>query len=142
MSKRLQIRCPFNLRLFNTYEKLNTSVQLSSCIVDHSESSCLTPHHHLANQGMNTVISSSGTNGQDLNNLFQARTLAATTKNFPEIYSKDGILIDPMKPNFLMMVCHEMDRTLLRKLKDTQLPLHYTNYKDINGLVSFTDLLN
>lgn len=133
MSKRLQIRCPFNLRLFNTYEKLNT-VQLSSCIVDHSESTpCLNPHSTV--EGMNTVLTTNGSNGQDLSNLFQARTLAATTKNFPEIHSKDGILIDPMKPNFLMMVCHEMDRTLLRKLKDTQLPLHYVNYKDLNGLV-------
>lgn len=125
MSKRIQIRCSPFKRLFNAYENLNT-VQLSSCIVDRSESS------FKPNQEMNTLI---GSTGEDLNSLFQARTLAATTKNFPEINSKDGVLIDPMKPNFLMLVCHEMDRTLLRKLKDTQLPSHYVNYKDPNGLV-------
>lgn len=76
-------------------------------------------------------------NGNDLSNLFQARNLAAATRNFPEIHTKDGTLIDPVKPNFLMMVCHEMDRNLLRKLKDTQLPIHYINYKDSNGLVSY-----
>ena len=88
---------------------------------------------------MNSFISSGG---EDLHNLFQARNLAAATRSFPEIRSKDGILIDTMKPNFLMMVCHEMDRNLLRKLKDTQLPPHYVNYKDPNGLVRFFTQIN
>lgn len=89
------------------------------------------------NQNMNSSSKSSGGYGDDsLNSFFHKRHLDATRKSFPEVRSKDGRLIDPNQDDFLMLVCREMDRNLLRTIKDTPLPPHYINYKDANGWVS------
>ena len=86
-------------------------------------------------ENMNTNNSHYG-ESEDLNSFFQKRHLNQAIKNFPEVRTKDGRVIDPTQPDFLMVVCKEMDRTLLRRVKDTPLPPYYINFRDANGWVS------
>ncbi|KAI1306724.1 Ankyrin repeat domain-containing protein 33B [Halotydeus destructor] len=61
------------------------------------------------------------------------RQLVTIRKKVPDIKAKDGQLIDPNSPMFLLQVTKEMDRSLLRNVKDMPLPANYVNYKDANG---------
>ena len=52
-----------------------------------------------------------------------------------EIVTRDGVVLDPDDDAFMMNVCREVDRSLLRLVKDAPLPRHIINYRDSNGLV-------
>lgn len=73
---------------------------------------------------------------EKVNSFLLRRHLATIRRKAPELCNKHGDVIDPNSPSFLLDICKEMDRALLRTVKDTPLPLHYLNYKDNNGTVS------
>lgn len=59
-----------------------------------------------------------------------------TSRGFPLVRTRDGRLLDSTADTIVMYVCREMDRALLRSIKDAPFPSYVVNYQDINGLVS------
>ena len=57
------------------------------------------------------------------------------SRTLPEIVTRDGRLLDPDDERFLMNICREVDRSLLRLVKDAPIPRHMINFRDSNGLV-------
>ena len=68
---------------------------------------------------------------EDENKIWTARCL-------PAVRTRDGRILDSTTDTIVMDVCREMDRALLRCIKDAPFPSHVVNYQDINGLVSNT----
>ena len=64
------------------------------------------------------------------------RQMVTIRRRTIEVRNRHGQLLDPEKFSFLLDVCKELDRQLLRTVKDTILPPNYVNYKDANGTVS------
>lgn len=75
------------------------------------------------------IISSDFKMAEDENKFWTARCL-------PSVKTRDGRVFDSAADTIVMDVCREMDRTLLRAIKDAPFPSHVVNYQDINGLVS------
>lgn len=59
-----------------------------------------------------------------------------TSRSLPLVETRDGRVIDSTSQSIVMDVCREMDRTLLRCIKDAPFPANVVNYQDLNGLVS------
>lgn len=57
------------------------------------------------------------------------------SRTLPDIVGRDGRLLDPDDESFMMSVCREVDRSLLRHVKDAPIPWHIINYRDSNGMV-------
>lgn len=58
------------------------------------------------------------------------------SRTLPEIVTRNGLVIDPDDESFMMTVCRQVDRSLLRLVKDAPIPRHIINYRDCNGMVS------
>lgn len=60
---------------------------------------------------------------------------SAWSRSLPAIITREGHIIDPDEDSFIMNVCREVDRSLLRLVKDAPIPKHVINFRDSNGLV-------
>lgn len=64
------------------------------------------------------------------------RNVVTIRRKSSELRNRHGDVIDATSPSFLLAIVKEMDRALLRAVKDTPLPLSYLNFQDANGTVS------
>jgi hypothetical protein len=94
------------------------------------------------------IQSNHGSNKSDLNgnrkdcSYGEVGQRSAWSRTLPVIITHDGHIIDPDDESFMMNVCREVDRSLLRQVKDAPIPKHIINYRDSNGLVGVADALS